>query len=365
MVLFKSFIYIFKIALSIIAGVVGIGFVSGKEIVSFFFKYEPISLFLICLVCILFFVILYLKLSKNSVKLLNITNNKPQISLNIIEKTHKNNTFNKYYIFSIILCILCLFSTSTMVAGLRLLLFSVFCNKFISLFITLIVLCFVYNIISKNVNFLIKFSSFFMFILIIFMTVNTIYGFNLNLENNSVIYNEGVLNFNIVFSGIMSVIFYVSMNTLSISGLVNEISSNLSNKKQALLISFLSSLFLFFLLFIVILLFRLHTNLIMFTMPLLELSKNVGGWFYYLYLSMLVFGSIISVINISFSGTRYIKRICNKRFKLFCFLFLLLSFVLSFVGFDFLVEKIYPLIGMVYLVVNIVSFCFIYKNNNN
>lgn len=360
----KTFLFCLLKSLSIIGAIVGIGFVSGKEIYSFFFKYEPLSIAFVFLSSFLLFFVIYYKLNnlqnndnikikKRKKVVFNVKNNTKS---GVYCEKYKNNLMNK--IDNIVVFVLCLLSLATMISGAE--------NLFLGLgewacdyefLFTIMLISFVSVVVYLGGNIVLKISSISTFVLIIIMIVNIL------LQDVSIV-EIGSINSNFefdilwFFSAVFSVVFYVSMNTLSCVGVLDKISSEKLTRRQSFFIAFLTSLIIFVLMFLIIGMYKKDCSLVSFSMPLLYLSKNVSKWFYFIYLITLFSGCIVAIISVAFTCFVKLKTLIKFNNFILSFLILVCGYIISFFGFDFLVEKIYPLIGMAYLIYSVFKLIF-------
>lgn len=341
-------------SLLIVGAIVGIGFVSGKEIYSFFFVYKKLSFLMVVLCSLILFCTLNLMFKKCKKCKTSLKNNTKTSKMVDISNKNAENYFFK--IDKMVLLVLSLLTLATMISGAVNLLTSLNIN---SVIVRFLFVCFLIIIVAIIIyfggNILFKISSVFTLFLILAMLFILIYScfadFNFvgdfeMLEN---------LNFAYLSNAIFSVVFYVSMNSLSCCGVVQEIALKLKSKRQIFLVSFCASFIIFVLLFLSILVFHFHGEILDSSMPLLSLAKGLGSGVYFVYLFMLFSGCLVSTISVAFSCKLHLSFLNNSSSFFTCFLILVLGVLFSLLGFDFLVEKIYPLIGMIYLLWSIIK----------
>jgi len=251
-----------------------------------------------------------------------------------------------------ILGILCLLITATMIGGIDSLferLGSV--GSSLKVILMLLFVVFVSVMITKNSKIIINLSGMLTFVLCFVMVIASICGL-LNPFREQSVTQEYMNTFSInnVINGIFSVIFYVSMNMLSCFGIVKKIAISIKNKSQIVIISLISSVLLFILITLIIGVLNTNPELIISSMPMLDVAKSLGDWFYYIYFVFLFSGCVVSIISVAYSGRVYLFSDSSVGEYVFPgFVFMIFSYIISRIGFDFLIEKIYPLIGMIYL----------------
>lgn len=363
--MFKSVIFVILSSLSIVGAVVGVGFVSGREIVSFFFNYEPFSLLLAFVQFVLLFVVIYFTIKVKSGNLNeNKKRNNEYIKLKNNVKTYKTiknniNLFEKFY--NIVIGFMSILVVATMLGGLESVLSVVIKSNIVVIFIKLFVVVFIGVYIVKNGSSLVLFSGIMTGILIVLVLINLIVNFKIN--ESAFLINFRNINFSFFGAGLISVVFYVSMNMLSCEGVINNISYEVKNKKQIMFISLFSSFLLSFLLIFVLLVYKSYLFIVKNEMPLLNLSSNLGVGFYYLYLSALFFGCFMTIVSVAYSGSVCFSRVFDFKHIYYGIGFMFISFLISIFGFEFLVEKMYPLIGFVYLFLSVFRIAFVVIKN--
>jgi len=197
-------------ALMIVGAIVGIGFVSGKEIVSFFFKYYNWSIVLCGLSSMLLFIILFVMVNKGDDTHNNVINqkNKKCNNQNITVKNNTGNIIqgNKIVVFKQ-MCNGCfqVVISGCMLAGICSLLSVIFDNLLLEFFIKLVVVFLLFLLLSRSVNIVSKISSFITFGLIIIMIINVITWFNFRSDN--IVVNQIISSDNNFISGVWSIIF--------------------------------------------------------------------------------------------------------------------------------------------------------------
>ena len=379
----KTFFMIILSSLSIIGAIVGVGFVSGREIVSFFYDYGEIALFLCLLSFLIETVCLYYNLKptcsntqvykkleydvKNCKSgnfcVKNICNIAINNTKHDIDITKTNGDYNKYFsnynsgffdkFYNYTLGFFELLSSSAMIAGIFQLLSGVkSINVIILVMFEIVALVFVYIFAFVLPGVITKLSGYTSLILFVMMTVNIVINYVMIKSNTTIYLSFESTN---VFGGIFSCVFYVSMNMLSCAGVIKDIRHKCNSKKAALFVSVLSSFLLHLLIFLCLSLYYSSSSVVAYSMPLVILSINAGKGFYYIYYICLLICSLVSLTCVCYSGKHYFNGVLNMNKYSIGILYLLLSFLFSLLGFNFLVSKIYPFVGMGYIVLTIIS----------
>ena len=341
--MFKHFFDLLLYSLSIIGAIVGVGFVSGKEIVSFFFCAGKYGVIIIGLSCLVLFCCLYITMKNIYIK--NIHKNK---MCNIEINNVKINTKTSYLsvIMNKIVGILCLIISATMIGGIDVLLLTLgWNNQILRKVFVLILLFFEYYILTKKSQNILKTSEICTIFLIVIMIICVFCNFD-----NGVVEYENSLGFSGIFMhGLFSVVSYVSMNMLSVRSIIKDISNKCVSKKQIVVISALASVLLFVLMMLVFFVLSVNSSVAYSSMPLLMLAQNVSRLFFFVYIIILFIGCFVSLLAVSYSG---ISELCgDNNYSIFNVgIYFIVASILSLIGFDFLVGYGYKIIGIVYLV---------------
>ena len=291
---------------SIIGLVVGAGFASGREIVSFYSRFGICSVFSVILS---FFVFWFL------------FNN----LLNFDEKSTKNS---KKVSFS----------------------------QIISLIITFVFSSSMFASVNNLINFESKAISFAMFGVVVFLcllvfkngieTIKRVNFFFIPLVSIAILvcviilYRPSIdLNFS-HFEGISFVygIFYSILNVSNGSFVLMSLGEGLS-KKQKARVSFLSALVLALLLFAVNLVLLQNPQSFSSEMPILSLCQ---GQFKSIMNLILLFGSITSLLSLIYTSSSLIRGLCKNEILTF-FISVILPCVTSLIGFSRIIIYFYPI----------------------
>lgn len=292
--------------------VVGSGFSSGKEIFVFFSRFGPMSYFYIFVACFIFFVLFYLFLSKGRF---------------VVDKMLKIKYINIIIIFiSMVFC-------ASMFAGLKSLfsisnnwLYSVLCGALL-IFTTVVTL--------KGVRGLEKVNIYLMPVAgVIFLAVLLFASFqtgNLEVETNSLI-------------GGLYCPLYVALNLSTASIIISRAGEELTKKQ-----TFFSSLFSAVLLFLFLILgnFVLRKNAESFysDMPFLAICKE-NQLFYYLCYIVILAGCLTTLLSLCVTLFSSIKEMAKSKFVSVT-LSVFLPFIISEIGFSYIVAHLYPLASVI------------------
>ena len=339
--------FVFVSAFSIIGAIVGVGFVSGREIVSFFFVYGeyPVTLGVIT-ACFLCFAVIKSVLNNNAKLINRYYKNCKNAKLWL-----KYGAFVsiKHYIFGV----LEIASASVMIAGLGELLVEMGNKNLLFRSIMVIsILVLLFFVIEKCKNKISRISGVISFVLICIMIICIIINLEVKNDNNLITEN----NNKSLIVGVINSIFYVSMNMLSSAGVIKNIRENYQDKKQVIIIGAIVSSVFLVLVFLIIFVFKNNTEIINFSMPLLVLTRQTTDIFYYIYFGAIMIGCLCSLMNVCYSGVVYFEDVKCVGESLKIIIYLACAFVLSFAGFKFLVSYIYPAVGLVYLLICLTDF---------
>lgn len=286
--------------------VIGSGFISGKEIVVFFSRFGFLSFPCIFLsFFVLFFLFKYI-LNRGERALNRLKNSKISFFINLL---------------------LCLIFSSAMFAGMGDLL--CFNNKILSfvIFFAIISLClfvFVKGLGGLNkLNFIFVPLMTVVFAILLFTTIK-----------------PQPIEFESSFGGlsIFYCLLYCVMNTANGGVMIAEFSAKLSSRQKTQ-VAFFSALALSVLLLIANLVLLQNPNSFEQTMPTLSLFDGVAG----LIMTIMVFiGCLTTLLTLTYTLSSSMKGLC-KNDVLNLGVSILLPLILSLLGFDFIVEYLYPL----------------------
>ena len=329
----------FKIVLLIIGTIIGAGFVSGKEISSFFSIFGYYSfIFILPIFFLLYYFINKLLLIGINKKI----NNVDDLNLIIFKK---NNKIIKIFTFISFIIL-----SSTMISAIN----TSFNIRPYSLlhFATILIIIIISCIaIYKDLHFIKNMCTiivpFILFLMIIVCLIN------LNSPSNVLLSNIILLPYN--------VITYVCRN-IFLSYFVVAKSSYGLNKHQCKQISFATALILCLIMTVVIFTELCNINIINSNMPLLDLSKT-SSVLYAVYLIVLQFAIFTTLISTLLT----LKTFFNFKSKLLdAIIPTIICACLSFISFNYFVVYLYPVIGILgfYLIYYLMSSNLSFQDSN-
>ncbi len=329
---FFSLVSIFLLA---IGSIMGVGFLSGAEIWVFFAKFgENFFVVLLLLFVLLFFYCL--KVFKNigsegnTLKMQKTPLNKP-----------KNTILTKSNIKSHFLFLEVLLFSGAMVSGLKSVVYQFFDVFQIEIFILFILIIFV--VLCSQSSVLLKFNfvvmlTFFAMLLFVLKDV----GISTNIISNLKVISP--LNARGLFSGCLLCLCYVFMNIAHLVPVLKNNQMNFSKKGQigfSLIFSFVICL----LIFVYVLFFSKNSHLSADEMPMLKFFESQGKVFYLIFVAVLL-GGLLSTLLVCLSDVKEVfhKKLSSKNFA--AFLSLILAIFIGILPFNFFINFIYPLVGV-------------------
>ena len=331
--MFKNNIKIISI---IIGTLIGAGFASGKEIYTFFVKYNSLGFFSVIFSC--FFIGLII--NKTLLLILNNNINNYSDFLNLL---FGENKFKKIFYFFINLFLL--LSYITMISG-----FNSFFKQELNIpkIITCIFIClFCFFIFRKNISSILNINSilipFLIFIIFLFGFLD-IPKLNINLFFCNIFYFN-----NSFFECFLNSILYASYNCIILIPILISLKKYLKNKNQIKYISFFSFIFLCSLTLIIFLFIFYLPNNYLYEIPIIVILNNFSNIQKNIYGIVIAIAILTSVIS---SGFGFINNLNKKNiFISFLPIFFinisfsfLVNFVFSFFGYIGLVQIIFILL---------------------
>lgn len=302
------------IVLAIVGAVVGCGFITGKEIVVYFARFGSIAYVGAIFAIFLFYLIIYFLL-KNSEK--------------ILKKLKKSKIF---LIFNLILNIIL---SSAMFGGTINVIFPL--GKIWSFIILTIVLILCFLVFRHGKSALEKLS--YLFVPVMILSFILIFIFKIDFPLN-------FISPKFSFPPLWFSLLYVSINLSNSLLLVSSLGEKLSKKSKAQ-VAFLSALVLGFLLLMTITILLQNASLLYQEMPLLYLCS---GWQKGV-MSVIVFlGCITSLFSLTFTLSSSLRGL-NLGEMMNFLVSIILPFVISFLGFGFIVSYFYPLASVLGLLI--------------
>lgn len=305
----------------IISGVIGVGFATGKEIAHFFLSGSSV-VFAVAVFCIVFIALSwYILHIKNKHKINDLT-------------TLNKFAFGKYYdIGNIVLIILFIVTNSAMLAGCDNIMRNTF--NFDIPIVSLILSAITFFIVLGGVERIKHIANIVMPILIVLILVNAGVNFNNNFQ----------LNGSVAIDVAYPIIFCCE-------NFITLISVLISTKSKPKNVSIISSVVIS----LIVLMSAFAIGKLNADMPMLTLSKNLGNWFFVIYLFGVIFALFTTLEISSYHCVEVLNK--NKKNKNFVILMVLLvSQIIAYLGFDFIVKYLYTAIGIlgaVYLIALII-----------
>ena len=330
----------------VLGAIVGAGFASGREVVSFFGKYGYYGLFLIIPVFALFFFCFYIfsKLGK-AIKPKSISD-------------FTNAMFGRASVFVDCAFILATFITlSSMLAGsdsIGQITFGASYNFcYISVVTTMITtilvfygIKYIYKITDAILPVILTIILATIFVFLIFIDKENVA--NVNLSNNG-------------FEGIIYAILYVFMNTFSNIFIIGK-SSIYMQKRHIKSASIISSLVLsIFIGLIIITVLSGGNEIFLSDMPMLMVANSIGGWFGYIYAFVLWLAIFTTICIASYTIVEWLNTYIKSKFMC-AVVTLTLAFIFSRFGFAKIVDIFYPIEGIFGGLFIIYSIIFYFKN---
>ena len=327
---------ILKIVFVIIAGFVGAGFASGKEIYEFFFIYGKkgilginISFFIISLV-----IYKVLKICQN-----NKINSYSKFCFYIVN----NNKFFSVVLNNIINIFL-LVTFFIMISGFSSLLKQEFnINKIVG---TLIIVSLIFLVLLKNVNGLLKISNYLIPIFIFFLLIIMIKDSNyLNFFKNPI--EEKILKNMLLNNWLMKSTLYASYNCAVLIPVIVLISEKIKNEKSCICISLITSIILITLSISVFNLLALGDDITYdLEMPIIAIMQKYSSIYRIIYIFLIAISIFTTAIS---EGLSFLNNITNNRKKYIKNL-IIISFIaipLSQISFGILIKMLYPALGLI------------------
>lgn len=340
---FKNLKKYFTLFMLIFCSVVGVGFVSGAEIVEFFTRFGKYCY--IGIVVLFFFVyfIIY------------------KILYKCLEKNIKLRTNNfKEKIFEICIFFNVLIIASAMFSGLKYTIISLYNNNYYCIYIGIILVVFVMLLVGvkwlKKIDyFVITFTIMVAIYLVISLLNNNYYKCNFS-KNFKLFFDVRNMSYKIIdwHNLILSIIFpslYVFMNFFQVQPLVETAGEFVTNKKNCKTFALIFAFIFTCLILVFIIFLRFNKGLSDFSMPLLEYFKQNGE----IIRSVFCFGLIFALTSTLVSCLVGVKHNLSKFLKYNNFILTLISFVISFIlgflPFNFYVSVMYPILGLINLII--------------
>lgn len=252
---------------------------------------------------------------------------------------YKNNKINIVKIINYTINIFLIISFYIMAAGFS----SYFKQEYnISIYITstvFAILC--YITLSNNIEGIIKISSVLVPIIIIFIL--NLGSKNLNFAINQIV-NMDFLGDKFIES-IISSVLYASYNSIILIPVLISLKKYINNKNK-IWIGFLTTLIIIILsMFVYIILLKANANIIELDLPLIYIVKQFGKIYEYTYGAVIIISIFTSALSAGYSFLKNCtktKRGYNKLLILIC----VMSIFIAGIGFSELVNILYPIFGV-------------------
>lgn len=352
------------IGLSVTGAVVGVGFASGREVVSFFAKYGYWS-FLMCFITGGLFVflsyIIFSILSKEEFIKNNHKNKNRKNSGCLLKYELKHEKLSKKLKnidgFDVVLFVCELVICSAMFAGIDSLFAGFGISGVLLFFIKVVVLIvsIFYLIYFKNsVHIVNGILTFLLLILCIIIFIINVINKNYN------VYDKSFVDFKMIVKPFL----FVGMNVLTAYPLMNDLSISIFTKKER----FVSSLFIGFFIFVCLLL--VSSIAIFFgaqyfdnDMIMVDVANDINIFVGTMYSILVVFGLFTTLISVAFGAVKFSSIFMNKKCSVV--VSLVFAYVLSFFGFANIIDIFYPVLGFVCLLFIVVKFVKNQRKNAN
>ena len=320
----------FKIIFVLIGTFVGAGFASGKEVFNFFSIFSFNGFISIFIFSLLIFMLIFKCL--NIKTKLHIKNYNEFIFY--LEKKYK---FFNHKFFLLIINIFLTSSFYIMTNALSALFHYQF--NFPKIIIIFIAIFISYIIFSKDsINFIYTINSILMPVLILFLLFLCI----LNIDYNNIYLNLINIKSNIFISIFMGLL-YSSYNSLLLIPIIFDLKTD--KKYNNFKISFIFSLIIFFITFLVnLLLLGFYSFIYNLELPILYISNLSFKIFSYFYFFIVLSAILTTMISAGYSFTSNFNK---NNFKLKLSVFLLFSFIFCFFSFSNLINFFYPIFGFI------------------
>lgn len=331
--------------LLMIGTVVGVGFVTGAEIYSFFARFVANSIFGLVCFFVLFFALTYKILTKNKI-------NENELKLQNFDKNFSKNTnLRKFCIKNYLVFFNVLMIASAMFSGLKYVIFQLFFSNQILIF--LFCVFFVFACLFFGVRCLTKVNGV-LILFLIFVVLSMVLGMkncsHFVIENGCKSFGDSInfsfknITLSLLFAGI-----YVFMNIVEIEPVVGEFNINFS-KKLAVVFAGLYSFVLVFLLGIFCLFLNKFQFLTNQSMPMLTFFESLGKGKTLVFSIGLVLCLLTTLISclIGIKKSFMNKKVTNLSAS---FLATILAMIIGTMPFSFFVNVIYPIIGIVNFVI--------------
>jgi len=320
-----------KIAFLVLGIIVGAGFASGREIITFFFDYAPFSYVLFLSILLFVFYIVYIFIRVGSF---------------IKPKTISDLTrpiFKKYYkVIDSIAIVSFFIAIFAMLAGVDALATDVFTDyafPYFSIIISVLTIIIVMGGLKSLLNVNNVIAPVLVFLVILIPSIFLIIG-----DFGNVTLNNDV-NFIRVGSGVFSAVLYVCMNMITTGVILSQLGSTIK-QKTAKFIAIYSSIMLTVCVALILTSIINSSNVVVAgNMPMVLIAYLVGDFWGGVYSIVVLFGIFTTLLASSFALDNWLNQFLTKR-GVSISLIIIAAFIVSRLGFIQIVDIFYPLEGV-------------------
>ncbi len=291
--------------LTLLGVVIGSGFMSGKEIVVFFSRFGSFSFVGIFIVFVLFFLLFKFMFFYGQYALTRLAKSKISFAINTV---------------------LCLFFSAAMFAGISSILnFNV---KFFNFFVFFIVIFTCFLVFKFGIGSLNKINLFLVPFMIAVLLITLFSKFSLS----------SLGDFNFSFVSVFYSILYVVLNTSNSGILIAKLGESLT-KRQKTQVAFISSLTLSLILLVANWVLIQNPECFDDAMPLIIMFSS---YMRVLMIIVTLIGCLTTLLTLVYTLSSSLRGLCKNEFFIF-FTSVILPLTLSLLGFNFILEQLYPL----------------------
>lgn len=320
-----------KMVFVIIGTMIGAGFASGKEIYTFFGRYELCGLLGItlsgCIVGILINKVLKI-IYKENIETYN----------EFLNYILKNKKIKLVGIFNYIINIFLLISFYIMMAGF----IAYFKQKYnLAAYITGTIACFIcYIVLSKNIEGVIKISTICVPIIILFIV-------NIGVKNLDFGMKQiGNMNFTMKLlpNSIISGILYASYNSILLFPVIISLKKYLKKDNIYLIGILISNILIILGILVYIILLKGNIEIMQFDLPLVYIINKFGKRYEYFYGIIIIISIFTSIVSAGYSFLKNCSK-TQKQYQRYLSLICISSIFIANIGFSELVNLLYPILG--------------------
>lgn len=347
----KNLSLTFQIAAVFIGTIVGAGLASGEEITLFFTRYGYKS-FIGIILCLIIYIFM---------------------GFNVIHISIKYNlkSYNEYVkkvspgflgqVIDIVTCFFWICSASIILAGSGALISQYF--HISSWFGTVLMCCMSLFVLLKNTKGLIEINSFIVPCLLIIITTIFILFINLSKEIVNVSYIKAIPKTN--NNWLISCLLYGGFNTLSCSGVLVPLSSEIKNRKALRGGIVLGAIGLTLVGLIINFMLLLNVpNIYRYDIPLLYVAHRFGVLIQIMLLGIIWFEMFSTQVSDIYSLSKTLENAFKIPYKKCVVIIMLITIPISRLGFVKLISYVYPAFGVISLIFIIQCILFRLKEKN-